>query len=200
MALETRGTDGDGVRRRRRNDLLHARRQRADGDGSWHVNHAAADAQLHDRRLQSLPSRTSPTAPAFADQYGNIVGCGHAPVSGPTPGDTSTTAAVTTTDEHGCVDNVGAERSERRAVRGGARRAGRGDERADDHGRHRRRRRGRHRHAVRPRRHVWYVYATSSVQHTASITPVQLDVQDAISIACSDIAYSGGARRLRPWR
>ena len=162
------------------------------GDGSWHVITRRLTHNFTTADIQFLPEQDVADSPAFADQYGNIVGCGHAPVSGPTPGDTSTTPAVTTTTSTAASTTSapsgasGAQCAAGLAVPAGATNEQTitgdidGDVVADTV-------------TLYALGGAWYVYATSSVQHTASITPVQLDVQDSMSIAFSDIDYSGGA-------
>ena len=158
-------------------------------DGSWHVitrrlthNFTAAD-------IEFLPEQDVADSPAFADQYGNIVGCGHPPVSAPTPGDTTTSTARSMTSAPGAPSGaqcaaglpVPAGATDQQTISGDID----GDVVADTV-------------TLYALDGAWYVYATSSVKHTASITPVQLDVQDAMSIAFSDIDYAGGASTPPP--
>ncbi len=58
-------------------------------DGSWHVITRRLTHNFTTADIQFLPEQDVADSPAFPDQYGNIVGCGHPPVSGATPGDTT---------------------------------------------------------------------------------------------------------------
>ena len=53
------------------------------GDGSWHVITRRLTHNFTTADIEFLPEQDVADSPDFAAQYGNIVGCGHGPVTAP---------------------------------------------------------------------------------------------------------------------